>query len=60
MKKIITLFAPLFAFGAEAIGGKVQAQPLNVTAIVMFLIFVFFTLGITYWAAKKTRSPMKR
>ncbi len=56
MKKIITLFAPLFAFGAEAIGGKVQAQPLNVTAIVMFLIFVFFTLGITYWAAKKTRS----
>lgn len=56
MKKIITLFAPLFAFGAEAIGGKVQAQPLNVTAIVMFLIFVFFTLMITYWAAKKTRS----
>ncbi len=56
MKKIITLFAPLFAFGAEAIGGKVQAQPLNVTAIVMFLIFVFFTLGITYWATKKTRS----
>jgi cation/acetate symporter len=34
----------------------VEKQPLNVTAIVMFLIFVIATLGITYWAASKTKS----
>lgn len=29
---------------------------LNVTAIVMFFIFVIVTLGITYWAASRTKS----
>lgn len=28
----------------------------NIIAIIMFLIFISITLGITYWAAKKTRS----
>jgi cation/acetate symporter len=32
------------------------AKELNVPAIVMFLIFVGGTLGITYWAAKRTKS----
>jgi cation/acetate symporter len=36
--------------------GQVQKQPLNVHAIVMFFIFVMMTLGITYWAAKRTKS----
>lgn len=31
-------------------------QPLNLHAISMFLVFVLFTLGITYWAARRTRS----
>ena len=31
-------------------------QDVNVTAIAMFLAFVSATLGITYWAAKRTRS----
>ena len=29
---------------------------INIPAVIMFIIFVSITLGITYWAAKKTRS----
>jgi cation/acetate symporter len=29
---------------------------LNITAIIMFFSFVAMTLGITYWAARRTRS----
>lgn len=39
-----------------AIAGDVQKQPVNYIAIMMFLVFVAFTLGITYWAAKRTKS----
>ncbi len=41
---------------AEALTGEVQKQPLNLPAIIMFLLFVAATLMITYWAAKRTRS----
>ena len=41
---------------ADAITGEVKKQPLNVAAIVMFLIFVGFTLGITVWASKQNKS----
>ncbi len=34
----------------------VQKQPVNVSAIAMFLGFVLLTLGITWWAANKTKS----
>jgi cation/acetate symporter len=44
------------AFAADAISGAVQQQPTNWTAIIMFLIFVAGTLGITYWAASKTKT----
>ena len=44
------------ALAAEGIGGKVEVQPLNVAAIVMFFAFVALTLFITYRAAKGTRS----
>jgi cation/acetate symporter len=62
MKRLNSLFAAAFfaalpaaAFAAEAIeGGPKQAT--NWSAIIMFLIFVSFTLGITYWAAKRTKS----
>jgi cation/acetate symporter len=43
------------AYAAETFG-KVQKQPLNATAIAMFLVFVVATLGITYWSASKTKS----
>ncbi len=36
--------------------GQAQKQPTNWTAIVMFVGFVIFTLFITKWAAKRTRS----
>lgn len=41
---------------AEAVNGEVKRQPLNVEAIVMFVLFVGLTLYITYWASKRTRS----
>jgi len=44
------------ALAAPAAVGEVQKQPLNLTAIGMFFVFVLFTLGITYWAASRTRS----
>ncbi|MBN8442848.1 MAG: cation acetate symporter [Thauera sp.] len=33
-----------------------QKQPLNLHAIGMFFVFVLMTLGITYWAASRTKS----
>jgi len=43
----------LFASGAAEVSGKSEV---NVSAIVMFLVFVAGTLGITYWAAKRTKT----
>ncbi|MBE0514893.1 cation acetate symporter [Sulfurimonas sp.] len=43
-------------FAAGAIEGEAIKKDLNVPAIVMFVIFVGATLGITYWAAKRTKS----
>jgi len=40
----------------DAITGEVEKQPFNLSAVIMFLIFVVATLGITYWAARKTQS----
>ncbi len=34
----------------------VEKQPINMSAIAMFIVFVLSTLGITYWAASKTKS----
>ncbi|SCZ13881.1 cation acetate symporter [Microvirga guangxiensis] len=61
---IILTVATLVALGAGssevlAAGpdlGAVQRQPLNWTAIIMFLLFVLGTLGITYRAAAQTKS----
>ena len=63
MKRSITalvagaLLAASFAAlaGPGAIEG-VEKQPVNVSAIAMFLVFVVATLGITKWAAGKTKS----
>lgn len=41
---------------ADALTGEVQKQATNYQAIIMFVVFVAFTLGITYWASKRTRS----
>jgi cation/acetate symporter len=50
------LLEPHAAAAADAVAGEVQRQPLNIAAIVMFLLFVAGTLGITYWAARRTKS----
>ncbi len=44
------------AVHAAAVEGAVQKQATNWEAILMFLAFVLFTLGITYWAARRTKS----
>ncbi|ACN98891.1 sodium:solute symporter [Sulfurihydrogenibium azorense Az-Fu1] len=44
------------AFAAGSVDGNVQKQAVNMTAITMFILFVVATLGITYWAAKRTRT----
>ena len=49
------LLAPLTTFAA-ALEGQTVKQPLNLTAILMFLAFVALTLGITYWASRRTQS----
>ncbi|MBN2870174.1 MAG: cation acetate symporter [Campylobacterales bacterium] len=53
---LLTLLAASYAFAGDALGGEVEKQALNMSAIIMFLIFVGATLGITYWAAKRTKT----
>ncbi|GAC1029679.1 cation/acetate symporter ActP [Pseudomonas sp. No.21] len=54
MKALLALTA-LLASGS-ALAADAGARPLNWPAIYMFLAFVVFTLGITRWAALRTRS----
>ncbi|WP_110019189.1 cation acetate symporter [Plasticicumulans acidivorans] len=60
MKKLLaSLLASLAFVGpafADAVTGPVEKQATNVTAIVMFLAFVAATMGITYWAASRTKT----
>ena len=58
MQRVLTflILSALTLFASDAITGEVQKQGLNMSAIVMFFIFVGATLGITYWAAKRTKS----
>ncbi|KMN20194.1 cation acetate symporter [Pseudomonas weihenstephanensis] len=43
-------------WAADALTGEVQKQPLNLSAIIMFVVFVGATLCITYWASKRNKS----
>jgi len=62
MKKISTLLGAVLAlaagtaFAAGADLGQTTKQATNWTAIIMFGAFVIATLGITKWAAAKTKS----
>lgn len=59
-KYLWTVAPPLVAFPlliqAETVNGAVEHQPLNLQAIILFVLFVAATLYITYWASKRTRS----
>ena len=67
MKTSKTAFASALAFGGTALLGTAalaagadmggaEKQATNWHAIVMFILFVSGTLGITYWAAKRTKT----
>ncbi len=53
---LFLILGSIAAFASGTIDGEIQKQALNVSAIVMFVIFVGATLGVTYWAAKRTKS----
>lgn len=53
---LLTALLPSSVLAADAITGAVQKQSTNYQAIIMFVVFVAATLGITYWASKRTRS----
>jgi len=52
MKRLI-IFSLLAIFSIQANAATGQA---NTSAVIMFLIFIAGTMGITYWAAKRTRT----
>ena len=51
------IFALVFTFLSTNVWADTAAKaPVNITAIVMFLSFVLVTLGITFWAARRTKT----
>jgi cation/acetate symporter len=50
---LVTLASPALA---DAIAGQTRQQPMNWSAIVIFAAFAVLTLGITRWAAKRTKT----
>jgi cation/acetate symporter len=56
MKKLTILIAfslSLLAAGSADVSGERET---NISAIIMFLLFVVATLGVTYWASKRTKT----
>ncbi|HNK02461.1 MAG TPA: cation acetate symporter, partial [Accumulibacter sp.] len=60
MSKILSALSLLLlhglTFAGPAMEGGGAKQATNWHAIIMFLIFVAMTMGITYWAASRTKS----
>lgn len=54
LSMFLVALLPATAFAEEIAGGT--RQPLNVTAIAIFLLFVAGTLAITWWAAKRSKT----
>jgi len=48
--------AVFFSLGQTAVAADVAQKGINVAAVGMFVLFVLATLGITYWAAQRTRT----
>ena len=53
---LFLILGALAVLASGTIEGEIVKQELNMSAIIMFLIFVSATLGITYWASKRTKS----
>jgi cation/acetate symporter len=57
LSALALVLAPVLVLaGGPALEGTLQTQPTNWHAIGMFLAFVALTMGITYWAANRTKS----
>ena len=59
MRKFLPVLGLLALSGLAMAGdaiGPTEKQATNWHAIIMFCIFVFMTMGITYWAASRTKS----
>ncbi len=57
MRRLLALFLlPLAAVAYFAMAAEGASRPLNWTTIGMFLVFVLSTLGVTRWAALRTRT----
>ena len=54
--KLMLLVAAPVVLAAGAIEGEIERQALNPVAIIMFLVFVAITLGISYWASRRTQT----
>ncbi len=52
---LISIFA-LAAFGAGDAEFEATKRDLNIPAIIMFFVFIAGTLGLTVWAARRTKS----
>jgi cation/acetate symporter len=53
---LLALASSPLALAAGPAMDSAEKQPLNLHAIGMFFVFVLMTLGITYWAASRTKS----
>ena len=53
---VVLLGGSSVAMAAGALEGQIEKQATNWLAIGMFVAFVIGTLGITYWAAKRTKT----
>ena len=59
MTALLACFLMVAAFSVFAGPGAIEAvqkQPINLSAIGMFMVFVVSTLGITYWASTRTKT----
>ncbi len=56
MRKLLFVAGALAVAAALSPAEAADGKTLNMPAIVMFFLFVAATLGITYWAARRTRS----
>ena len=53
---LVLAAAPALALAGPPLEGALEKQPTNWHAIGMFLAFVALTMGITWWAANRTKS----
>ncbi len=56
MKKIIYAWAGLLTISLPSLAGNEAIVGMNPVAVAFFLLFIVATLGITYWAAKRSRT----